>query len=186
MENHGTSWNIIDHHGIENWELNADWCKLILIDPRYLFLFFLSFSLLFSSLLIIKVVSEFLFGHPKCHFWALKDGHFCQKWPSSGIKKMALWMPNESSETTFIISTSPKMMELAFVSSVYHFWKGFWPIFKLGTFWPFYSLKMPTFAKIYVYVNEASESENKNSFEISEQNGTTCRYAQSKKRKKSE
>ena len=34
--------------------------------------------------------------------------------------------------------------------------------------------------KIYHYVNEASESENKNSSEISEQNGTTCRYVQSR------
>ena len=36
------------------------------------------------------------------------------------------------------------------------------------------------FLKIYVYVNvnEASESDNENSSEISEQNGTTCRYAQ--------
>ena len=37
--------------------------------------------------------------------------------------------------------------------------------------------------KIYHYVNEASESENTNSSEISEQNGTTCRYVQVKKRK---
>ena len=36
------------------------------------------------------------------------------------------------------------------------------------------------FVKIYDYVNEASESENKNSSEIGEQNGTTCRDAQSK------
>ena len=36
------------------------------------------------------------------------------------------------------------------------------------------------FVKIYGYVNEASESENKNSSEIGEQNGTTCRYARSK------
>ena len=42
------------------------------------------------------------------------------------------------------------------------------------------------FVKIYGYVNEASESENENSSEISEQNGTTCRYAQVKKRKNSE
>ena len=47
-------------------------------------------------------------------------------------------------------------------------------------FWPFYSLKIPMFVKIYFYVNEVSESENNNSFEISEQNGTTCRYAQRK------
>ena len=42
------------------------------------------------------------------------------------------------------------------------------------------------FVKIYVYVNEASESKNENSSEISEQNGTTSRYVQVKKRKKSE
>ena len=36
------------------------------------------------------------------------------------------------------------------------------------------------FVKIYHYVNEASESENKNSSEISEQNGTSCRYVKSK------
>ena len=34
--------------------------------------------------------------------------------------------------------------------------------------------------KIYVYVNEASESKNKNRSEINEQNGTTCRYVQVK------
>ena len=27
---------------------------------------------------LIKVLSEFLFRHPKCHFWARKNGHFCQ------------------------------------------------------------------------------------------------------------
>ena len=37
--------------------------------------------------------------------------------------------------------------------------------------------------KIYAYVNEASESKNKNSSEIGEQNGTTCRYAQTKKKR---
>ena len=42
------------------------------------------------------------------------------------------------------------------------------------------------FVKIYHYVNEASESKNENSSEIGEQNGTTCKYAQVKKRKKSE
>ena len=30
---------------------------------------------------LIKVVSEFSSGHRKCHFWALKDGYFCQKCP---------------------------------------------------------------------------------------------------------
>ena len=33
---------------------------------------------------------------------------------------------------------------------------------------------------MYDHGNEASESENENSFEISEQNGTTCRYVQCK------
>ena len=29
----------------------------------------------------IKVVLKFWFGHWKCHFFGLKDGHFWQKWP---------------------------------------------------------------------------------------------------------
>ena len=34
----------------------------------------------------VQVVLEFLFIHPKCHFWARKDQHFWQKCP----QKMAL------------------------------------------------------------------------------------------------
>ena len=34
----------------------------------------------------IKVVLEFSLGHPKCHFWARKDGHFCQRCPYLGRK----------------------------------------------------------------------------------------------------
>ena len=30
---------------------------------------------------LIKVVLKFSSGHPKCHFWARKDGHFCQDPP---------------------------------------------------------------------------------------------------------
>ena len=30
------------------------------------------------------------FGHPKSHFWALENGHFCQKWPISGTKNGTL------------------------------------------------------------------------------------------------
>ena len=43
---------------------------------------------------LIKVVSEFLLAHPKCHFRAHKDGHFCQKWPFSGTEKMAMQCRN--------------------------------------------------------------------------------------------
>ena len=41
-------------------------------------------------------------------------------------------------------------------------------------------------AKFYDQWKEVSYSKNKNSSEISEQNGTTCRYVQVKKRKKSQ
>ena len=40
----------------------------------------------------------------------------------------------------------------------------FGQLLKSVLFWPFYSLKIPTFAKIYVYVNEASESEKQKQF----------------------
>merc|ERR1711954_210028 len=84
-----------------------------------------------------------------------------------GYKKMALRMPEQKfwNRLSFQAFTTFGRVLGQFLNSV--------------LFWPFYSLKIPTFVKIYVYVNEASESENKNSFEISEQNGTTCRYAQS-------
>ena len=57
---------------------------------------------------LIKVVSEFLFVHPKCHFLASKDGHFWQKCPYSGTKKWHFGCRNQNSETTFISPTSPK------------------------------------------------------------------------------
>ena len=63
---------------------------------------------------LIKVVSEFLWGHPKCHFWAPKDGHFCQKCPFSGTKKWHSGCPHKNSETTFISPTSPKNDGIAF------------------------------------------------------------------------
>ena len=63
---------------------------------------------------LIKVVSELSFGHPKCHFWAYKDGHFCQKCPFLGTKKWHFGCPNESSETTLIIPTSPKNDKITF------------------------------------------------------------------------
>ena len=40
------------------------------------------------------------------------------------------------------------MMELAFVSSVYHFWKCFWPIFKFCTFGLFLHCEKAFFKKI--------------------------------------
>ena len=57
---------------------------------------------------LIKVLSEFLFGHSKCHFFVPKSEHFCQKCPFSSPKKWHIGWPNESSETTFISQTSPK------------------------------------------------------------------------------
>jgi len=63
---------------------------------------------------LIKVVSEFSSGHPKCHFWAHKDGHFCQKCPYLGTKKWHFGCPNENSKTTFISPTSPKNDGIAY------------------------------------------------------------------------
>ena len=56
----------------------------------------------------MKVVSEFLWGHPKCHFFVPENGHFWQKCPSLGAQKWHFWCPNKNSETTFISPTSPK------------------------------------------------------------------------------
>ena len=58
---------------------------------------------------LIKVVSEFSFGHPKCHFWALENGHFWQKCSLLGTKKSDFECPNLKTETTFISPTSPKI-----------------------------------------------------------------------------
>ena len=57
---------------------------------------------------LIKVVSKFLFGHPKCHFWARKDGHHCRKCPSLCAQKWHFGCPNENLETIFISPTSPQ------------------------------------------------------------------------------
>ena len=57
---------------------------------------------------LIKVVSELLFGHPKCHFFVPEDGHFWQKCPSLRAQKWHFRCPNKSSETSFISPTSPK------------------------------------------------------------------------------
>ena len=57
---------------------------------------------------LIKVVSEFSFGHPKNHFWALENGHFWPKCSLLGTKKWDFEHPNLKTETTFISPTSPK------------------------------------------------------------------------------
>ena len=57
---------------------------------------------------LIKVPKEFLFGHPKCHFFVPEYGHFCQKCPSLCAQKWHFGYPNEISLATFIIPTSPK------------------------------------------------------------------------------
>ena len=44
----------------------------------------------------LKVVSEFWFGHPKCHFLYPqngKNGPFWPFWAVLGVPKMALWVP---------------------------------------------------------------------------------------------
>ena len=41
----------------------------------------------FGAVGLIKVVLVFSFRHPKCHFWARKDGHFWKKGPYSGTEK---------------------------------------------------------------------------------------------------
>ena len=57
-----------------------------------------------------KVVSVFRFGHSKTHFWAPKNGHFCQKCPFSGAQKWDFECPNPKSETTFSRQHPPKMV----------------------------------------------------------------------------
>ena len=56
---------------------------------------------------LIKVLSEFLFRHPKCHFWARKNGHFCpivHFW----VQKMALWVPKQKFWKHFYKSNIPQ------------------------------------------------------------------------------
>ena len=63
---------------------------------------------------LIKVVLEFSFGHPKCHFLVPEYGHFWQKCPSLRAQKWHFGCPDENSETTFISQTSPKKDGIAF------------------------------------------------------------------------
>ena len=63
---------------------------------------------------LIKVVSEFLFGDPKCHFWARNEGHYCRKCLSLHAQKWLFGCPNKNVETTFISPTSPKNDGISF------------------------------------------------------------------------
>ena len=57
-----------------------------------------------------KVVSVFLFPHPKCHFLALENGHFCRKCPFSCAKKWHFGSRNKKTDTTFYCQLPPKMV----------------------------------------------------------------------------
>ena len=55
-----------------------------------------------------KVVSEFWFGHPKCHFWYPQNGKNGVFWPFWGYQKLHLGCPNQNSKTTFQYKLAPK------------------------------------------------------------------------------
>ena len=95
---------------------------------------------------LIKVVSKFSFGHPKCHFWARKDGHHCRKCPSLRAQKWHFGCPNKKLETTFISPTSPKNDGIAFGFKrfqllnmfsanleIWYFFQPFWSCFSIST-----------------------------------------------------
>ena len=65
-----------------------------------------------------KVVSVFLYRHPKCHFLARENGHFWQKCPFSRAKKWHLGCRHKQTETP------------SFVLGVQQFWVGFKQILK--------------------------------------------------------
>ena len=89
------------------------------------------------------MILEFWFGHSKCNFLGLKDGHFWQKWPFSYHKKWHFEWPNQNSKTTFIVQTFPKYGPYYFVNlsllgailAKFQFWWFF------GLFWPFFPCK---------------------------------------------
>ena len=60
------------------------------------------------------MVSEFSFGHWKCHFSSLEIWHFWQKCHNSGEAKWHFRCPYNNFETTFISPTSPKNYEYEF------------------------------------------------------------------------
>ena len=67
-----------------------------------------AYSTILGDVGVRKVIFVFIFGHPKSHFRALDNGHFCQKWPILGTKKWYLDCPNQNSETTFQYKLAPK------------------------------------------------------------------------------
>ena len=57
-----------------------------------------------------KVVSVFLFRHPKCHFFPRENGHFCRKCPFLHGEKWHFGCRNKKTETTFWRQHPPKMV----------------------------------------------------------------------------
>ena len=87
------------------------------------------------------MVLEFWFGHSKCHFLGLKDGHFWQKCLFLDHKKWHFGCPNQNSKTTFIVHTFPKngpygfdLVNLSLLGAILAIFQfcGF-----SGLFWPF-------------------------------------------------
>ena len=85
-----------------------------------------------SKLLTIKVVLEFRFGHSKCHFFGLKDGHFWQKWLFSDHKKWHFWWQNQNSKTAFIVQTFPRYGPYNFYFMNLSLLGAIWPNFDFG------------------------------------------------------
>ena len=68
-----------------------------------------------------------LSGHPKCHFWAHKDGHF---WHFQVSKNCTSGARTKILRPLLYVLLPPKMMESPLVLSIYHFWMGYKPIFE--------------------------------------------------------
>ena len=69
---------------------------------------------------VIKVISEFSFRHPKCHFWARKEGHFCQTVHFWVQKNGTLSAQTKILRPLLLVQHPPKWMELTLVLSVYY------------------------------------------------------------------
>ena len=117
---------------------------------------------------------EFWFGHSKCHFFGLKDGHFWQKWPFSDHKKWHFQWPNRNSKKTFIVQTFPKygpydfyFVNLSLLGAILAIFQFCW---FSGLFWPFSHCKIGYFCKIRLSdlaQDESSDRDSENCSEIS-------------------
>ena len=59
-----------------------------------------------GGVFVMKVVLEFWFGHPKCHFWYPQNDQKGSFW---GYQKWhGAWCPNQNSESTFIDQNHPQ------------------------------------------------------------------------------